>query len=171
MEAKKTAGIIIALAIIAGIIWLVIQATAPAPVDDINLPDYADPKVIEGAKLPDPVPLSAQPATGGDCSQISEPIRRDYCYFVEADNTGTVGPCTKITGIAERNSCVKVLAVDRENTSFCNYSVSAFNPNDNSNVKYACISAVAEDQADETICNEIPSGEWKGKCLELAANA
>ncbi len=171
MEAKKAIEILVVFMVIAGIAWFVMQAAKSPTVESIEQPDFVDSGVLEGTTLPDNTQLSPEPALSSDCEKITDPDRKDYCFFAEADDSGTVEPCTKISDIAARNNCVKTLAVDKANTSFCNYSVSAFNPNDNSNVKYACISAVAEDQADEKICNEIPKTDWKNKCLEIVANS
>ncbi|MDD5163901.1 MAG: hypothetical protein PHD95_06900 [Candidatus ainarchaeum sp.] len=171
MGTKKAVLILVALVVLAGIAWFVAQASAPPTVESIEQPDFVDPSVLEGTSLPDNTQVASEPALSSDCEKILNPDRRNYCFFALADNAGTVESCTKITDIAARNNCVKTLAVDKSNTSFCNYSVSAFNPNDNSNVKYECISAVAEDKADEKICNEIPETGWKNKCLETVASA
>jgi len=161
----KTVGAI-ALAIIivlAGILLLQPQKTG-----DIENPEYIDPGVLEGSKL---LPEEQTPATefspGENCDSLSSEYYRDECYIAQADNIQSIESCTKITELAKKNACIEALAVDLENTSLCNYMKSAFTPEDNSNVKYMCITAVAEyasESEGEAICNQIPDSEWKEHC-------
>ena len=168
MNAKQIIAVL-AVVIVAGlIIAYVSPVVSPPPKEDIEQPDYVDPKVLEGAALPEPVPaIEGQNFSGEDCE--SNPVQedRDYCYVIQADNEGRLEPCLKISALAEKNICIKAIAINTGKTAFCNYMESAFNPNDNSNVKYSCITAVAIDAADETICTQIPDSGWKEKCIEF----
>lgn len=166
----KAIGIIIAILVLAVAITVFVQ---PQPkLGDIENPDYIDPKVLEGTALPEPVPeIAGQNLSGENCESNPNIESKDSCYVVQADNTGNVESCKKISTIAGRNICVEYLAVELAKPELCSYSESAFNPNDNSNVKNACISAVAKEQADETICEKIFNAEWKQKCIEIALDA
>ncbi|HLD58786.1 MAG TPA: hypothetical protein VI977_04065 [archaeon] len=165
MQAKKILAIL-AVAVVVLIIFVFLQPVLfPSPKESIENPDYVDPGVLAGTELPEDIPAGI-PVTGVDCELQPRQSSKDYCYSIQAQDTNSVQPCLQISTLAEKNSCIKVLAMDTADISFCNYTESAYYPNDNSNVKYSCISAVAEDFGDETICNAIPSAEWKTLCIQ-----
>jgi hypothetical protein len=170
MNSKIVAAI--AIIIILGIaLFFAWPAINPPKKESIENPDYVDPKAEDDAILDPGIDTTTMPIDWQNCENNKVAYQKDYCYKAQAEDTQSVESCRKISSLGEKNSCIRMVAVDTSNTAICNYLESAYTTNDNSHLKSLCIGDIAEDLADETVCGQIANTEWKQACIDRATNA
>ncbi|MBN1940688.1 MAG: hypothetical protein JW772_00740 [Candidatus Diapherotrites archaeon] len=158
---------ILILAIAVVVILTVPAMLIPAPTEEIENPDYVDPGVLEGTELTQDIPNLGDPILIDDCDSHESEYNRDRCLLYQSENANSIELCRGISDVATKNICIRNLATINANTSYCSYMVSVYTPEDNSNVKNACITAVAKEEGEENICEQILDSEWREHCKNI----
>ncbi|MBN2067304.1 MAG: hypothetical protein JW744_02455 [Candidatus Diapherotrites archaeon] len=151
MLQKIAVAAVVAFVLLGAVIFYLNQQQASQPVEDEFEPDFGEtPGIVVSLGNPAPVP--------GNCPNLESSYDRDLCWSFQAGEEKNVRLCDNIVGEARNAICIEEVARQLFDKSICEQEFPS-----NVDRKYHCITQLAREQAEYTLCNQMPS-PYKEKC-------